>query len=92
MARAVTYITLYVKPPTSHYPSRPPSELVASFCLIAGGLMFMISARDMVVSIEENGLEAMAIFTVTMGLAGLIMAWEVCVYALKGWATRKERS
>lgn len=54
--------------------------------------MFMLSARDVVVSIEENGLDAMAVFTVTMGLAGLIMAWEVSVYAIKGWAVRREHA
>ncbi len=92
MARGVTYMILYLKPPSSHYPARPPSELIAAFCLIAGGLMFMMSAHDVVASIESNGLDAMAIFTVTMGLTGLIMAWEVVVYSIKGWAVRKERA
>lgn len=92
MARAATYITLYIKPPTSHFAGRPPSELVAAFCLMAGGIMFMISAHDVVTGIEMNGLDAMAVFTVTMGLTGLIMAWEVLLYAIKGWAVRKERA
>ncbi|RMZ82261.1 hypothetical protein DV738_g1905, partial [Chaetothyriales sp. CBS 135597] len=48
LSRAVTYITLYISPPTSVYPSRPPSELVASFCLISGGLVFMSSAADII--------------------------------------------
>jgi hypothetical protein len=43
LARAVTYITLYISPPTSLYPSRPPSELISAFCLISGGLIFMAS-------------------------------------------------
>ena len=92
MARAATYIILYVKPPTSHFPARPPSELVAAFCLTGGGLMFMISARDTVSSIEANGLDAMTIFTVTLGLSAAILAWEVVVFTLKGWAVRKERA
>ena len=92
MARAATYIILFVKPPTSHFPSRPPSELVAAFCLTAGGLMFMFSARDTVTAIETNGLDAMTIFTVTMGLSAMILAWEVVVFTLKGWAVRKERA
>ena len=91
VARAVTYITLYLKPPTSHFPSRPPSELVAAFCLTAGGFMFMMSATDGVWAIESNGLDAMTIFTVTMGLSGILLAWEVVVFAIKGWAVRKER-
>ena len=90
LARAATYLILYLKPPTSYFPSRPPTELVASFCLLSGGLLFMVSARDTVWAIESNGLEAMSIFTVTMGLTGLIMAWEVLVFSVKGWALRKE--
>ena len=90
MARAATYIILYIKPPTSHFPARPPSELVAAFCLTAGGLMFMFSARDTVQAIEGNGLDAMTIFTLTMGLSAAILAWAVVVFALKGWAVRKE--
>ena len=43
LARAVTYILLYINPPISILPSRPPSELVTSFCLISGGLVFMLS-------------------------------------------------
>jgi hypothetical protein len=92
MARGVTYVTMYLKPPTSHFPSRPPSELVTSFCLTAGGLMFMFSARDSVTAIESNGLDAMTIFTVTMGLSAVILAWEMVCFAVKGWAVRKERA
>lgn len=91
MARAVTYIMLYLKPPTSHHPSRPPSELVAAFCLTAGGILFMNSARDVVVTIESNGLDAMTIFTLTIGLTGVILAWELVCYTIKVWATRSEQ-
>ena len=45
LSRAVTYLTMYISPPTSVLPSRPPSELVSSFCLVAGGLIFMASVR-----------------------------------------------
>ena len=92
LARGATYIILYISPPASHFPARPPSELVAAFCLTAGGLMFMFSARDTVSSIEANGLDAMTIFTVTMGLSAAILAWEVVLFTLKGWAVRKERA
>ena len=43
LARALTYVILYLKPPKSVYPSRPPTELLASFGLIAGGIIFMAS-------------------------------------------------
>lgn len=92
MSRAVTYLMLYIKPPTSHYPSRPPSELVSAFCLTAGGILFMNSAHDSVRAIEENGLDAMTIFTLTIGLTGILLAWELVCFTIKGWAARKEQS
>nr|POE48787.1 putative membrane protein c3b8.06 [Quercus suber] len=91
LARGATYVIMYLSPPRSHFPSRPPTELVAAFCLTAGGLMFMMSAHDMVWAIESNGLDAMTIFTVTTGLTGMLMAWVVVVFAVKGWAVRNER-
>ena len=43
LARGVTYLMLYLKPPTSYLPARPPTEIIASFCLLSGGLIFMLS-------------------------------------------------
>lgn len=43
LARGVTYILTSVKPPTSHLPSRPPSEVIGAFCLISGGLILKLS-------------------------------------------------
>lgn len=91
IARAASYALLYISPPTSYFPSRPPTELVASFCLISGGMIFMGSATDTVRTIEQNGLDAMFLFTVAMGFTGLIMAWVAVVFATKGWALRRER-
>lgn len=51
----------------------------------------MNSAADSVRSIETNGLDAMTIFTITMGLTGIIMAWEMVCLAVKGWAQRREQ-
>lgn len=36
-------------------------------------------------------LDEMFMYTVTMGLVGLLMAWEVIVLAVKGWAVRREQ-
>ena len=90
LSRAVTYILLYISPPASHFPSRPPSELVTAFCSISGGLLFMASARDVVETLEYNDLDAMFVFTVMMGLTCLVMAWTTVLYAFKGWAFRRE--
>jgi hypothetical protein len=42
-ARGLTYLLTWLKPPRSIYPSRPPTELLTSFGLIAGGIIFMAS-------------------------------------------------
>jgi hypothetical protein len=92
LARTLTYITLYISPPTSYLPSRPPTELITSFCLIAGGITFMVSNKDTVAALEAYNLDAMFTFTVTMGLVALLMAWTVFLVAIKGWASRKENA
>jgi len=46
VARLLTYMIMYLKPPTSSTPSRPPTELLASFCFISGGILFMASVRS----------------------------------------------
>jgi purine-cytosine permease-like protein len=43
LARGATYVLLYIRPPTSYLPARPPTEVISSFCLISGGLIFMLS-------------------------------------------------
>ncbi|OBT68945.1 hypothetical protein VE03_01240 [Pseudogymnoascus sp. 23342-1-I1] len=90
-SRGLTYIIFYLSPPTSFLPSRPPSELITAFCLMAGGLVFMASSRDTVVSMEYNNLDAMFVFTVTMGLVSFLMAWIILVVAVKGWVLQKEK-
>lgn len=42
-ARAFTYVLVYLKPPRSVFPSRPPTELLTAFGLISGGIIFMAS-------------------------------------------------
>jgi hypothetical protein len=47
-ARGLTYVLIFLRPPTSVMPSRPPTELLASFALIAGGIIFMASVSAQV--------------------------------------------
>ena len=50
----------------------------------------MGSTKDIVRCVEERGLMAMFIFTVMMGFTAFLMAYEVLVLSLKGWAQRQE--
>ncbi|RAH74778.1 Ytp1 family protein [Aspergillus aculeatinus CBS 121060] len=90
LARGVTYLLMYLKPPTSYLPARPPTEIVASFCLISGGLVFMLSTRSVIQAMEYYDLDAMFVFTVTMGLTAFVMAFEILSIALKAWAVKRE--
>ncbi|KAL6705276.1 hypothetical protein ACN47E_007086 [Coniothyrium glycines] len=92
LARGLTYILLYLSPPTSLLPSRPPTEIVTAFCLISGGITFVLSNKDTVAVLESYHLDAMFVFTVTMGLTALLMAWTTAVIAIKGWALQRESS
>ena len=40
---------------------------------------------------EYNNLDAMFVFTVTMGLVSFLMAWIILTVAVKGWALQRER-
>lgn len=88
--RILTYIVMYISPATSFFPSRPPSELIASFCLISGGIVFMASTRDIIQLMEDNGLMAMFVFTIAVALTAFIMAWEIMVLSVKGLAELSE--
>ncbi|GAP85217.1 putative integral membrane protein [Rosellinia necatrix] len=89
-ARGFTYVLLYLKPPRSVLPSRPPTELLTAFGLISGGTIFMASSGDTIAGMIHYDLDAMFFYTVTMGLVGLLMAWIVLLLAFKGWAVRRE--
>ena len=89
LARGATYLLCFLKPPTSILPGRPPTEVVAAFCFIAGGVVFMVSARDSVTALEQNGLDAMFAFTIVCGVVAMLMAWELVVLSIKGWAVSR---
>jgi hypothetical protein len=55
-------------------------------------MIFMGSSTDAVSTIESNGLDAMFLFTIAMGLTALVMSWASICFALKGLAVRKEKA
>ncbi|OQE17785.1 hypothetical protein PENFLA_c023G03098 [Penicillium flavigenum] len=89
LARGMTYVLLYLKPPTSYLPARPPTEIVAAFCLISGGLIFMMSTRNVIEAMEYYELDAMFTFTVGLGFSAFIMAYEILAIAIKAWAAKR---
>ena len=88
--RFITYLVMFLKPPTSSVPSRPATELVTSFCLLCGGLVFMQSNTETVEAMIYRSLDGMFTLNVTVGITALIMAWIMVVYTIKAWASRRQ--
>ncbi|KAK7208165.1 hypothetical protein BZA70DRAFT_38307 [Myxozyma melibiosi] len=87
--RAITYITFFQSPPSSYLPSRPFTEVLTSFCLMAGGVIFVASSEQVVNAIIYYGLDSMFTMNIAVGSVALLMAWIMVLMALKGWAVRR---
>lgn len=93
--RMVTYTMLiltlqsYLSRKQMIEPSRPMSELIVSFCLICGGLIFMESCDPVVLLFEWYGFTSMFTLNVSLGLVTLLMGWEMLVFALKDVLKRR---
>lgn len=86
--RFVTYIMMWISPPRTSEPSRPHTELMVAFCLICGGMIFMQSSEDTVLGMMYRGLDSMFTLNVNVGVAALIMSYEMACLTLKNWAAR----
>jgi len=53
--RCLTYFFVWLAPPTSILPSRPPTEALASFFLACGGLVFMFSVEEVTIAAMRRG-------------------------------------
>jgi hypothetical protein len=51
---------------------------------------YTTQAHDTINTLELHDLDAMFMFTVSMGVITFLMAWIILVIAIKGWAIRKE--
>jgi hypothetical protein len=52
--------------------------------------MAMLQNRDTVQPMIDNGVNAMVVATVTMGITAMLMAWVMFLLAVKGWAEKRE--
>lgn len=89
LCRLGTYALMYLKPPQSVVPSRPFTELITSFCLICGGMVFVQSNSETVLAMMFRSLDGMFTLNVNVGIAALIMGWVMFVMAFKAWATKR---
>ncbi|GAV27801.1 hypothetical protein PMKS-001269 [Pichia membranifaciens] len=64
-------------------PSKPLTELVTSFCLLCGGLVFMESTDQIIEALAYRGLTPMFTINVSVGVISLAMAWIMFIFAVK---------
>ena len=61
--RWFTYFFLWLGPPQSVLPSRPPTEALGSFFLACGGLVFMFSTEEVTIAAMRRGRDGMLLNT-----------------------------
>ncbi|KAL4075983.1 hypothetical protein J3A83DRAFT_4357115 [Scleroderma citrinum] len=84
--RCFTYFFLWLNPPSSILPSRPPTEALGSFFLACGGLMFMLSTEEITLAAMRRGRDDMMMFlNVAVAITCFAFCWTLCVVALNGW-------
>ena len=84
--RCLTYFFLWLGPPRSILPSRPPTEALASFFLACGGLVFMFSTEEVTIAAMRQGHDDMMMFlNVAIAMTCLACCWTLSIVAFKGW-------
>ncbi|THH33652.1 hypothetical protein EUX98_g527 [Antrodiella citrinella] len=84
--RCLTYFFMWLGPPRSILPSRPPTEALASFFLACGGLVFMFSMEEVTIAAMRRGHDDMMMFlNVAVAVTCLAFCWTLGVVAFKGW-------
>lgn len=91
--RFLTYVLFLISPPNKSLtaPSRPLTELVCSFALMCGGLVFMESTDPVIYLFEYYGFTNMFTLNVSLGVITLLMGWEMAVFAIKDHLVSKTR-
>ncbi|OBA19243.1 hypothetical protein METBIDRAFT_46518 [Metschnikowia bicuspidata var. bicuspidata NRRL YB-4993] len=84
--RVVSYLYFLLKPLDGKAltkPAHPITEVLVSFCLLSGGMIFMESCDSVVYLLEYYGLTSMFTLNICLGIAALIMAWVMAVFYIK---------
>ncbi|GAA5925624.1 Tvs1p [Sporobolomyces koalae] len=88
--RFLTYFFLYLRPPASILPSRPPTEALASLFLTCGGVVFVLSTEQITfAAMRHHADDMMAFLNVTFALVCVIFFWIAVLFGLKGWALKR---
>ena len=84
--RCLTYFFLFLAPPSSPLPSRPPTEALAAFFLACGGLVFQSSTEEISLAAMRRGHDDVMMFlNVAVAITCFAFCWALCLVAFKGW-------
>ncbi|KIM90974.1 hypothetical protein PILCRDRAFT_58846 [Piloderma croceum F 1598] len=84
--RWLTYFFVWLGPPHSILPSRPPTEALSSFFLACGGLTFIFSTEEITFAAMRRGRDDVMLFmNLSVALTCFAFCWTFCVVAFKGW-------
>ncbi|KAG0679892.1 hypothetical protein C6P42_005388 [Pichia californica] len=73
-------------------PSKPLTELITSFCLLCGGMVFMESTDQVIEALAYRGLTPMFTINVSVGITSIIMAWIMFVLSMKDKIRARQQS
>ncbi|KAA1466252.1 hypothetical protein DENSPDRAFT_831039 [Dentipellis sp. KUC8613] len=91
--RCLTYFFVWLGPPRSILPSRPPTEALASFFLACGGLVFIFSDEEITLNAVRMGHDDVMMFlNLSVAITCLAMCWTVLVVGFKGWLKSRTHS
>ncbi|KAI8385050.1 uncharacterized protein BYT42DRAFT_564508 [Radiomyces spectabilis] len=88
--RFITYISLYRKSPKGTQPTRPPSELLGAFLLIAGSILFMASNSGTLTWLRRNQVDSMFMMNVCVALTSMTMCYVTGLMIIKAWSKKRE--
>jgi len=84
--RCLTYFFLWVAPPQSTLPSRPPTEALGSFFLACGGVSFIFSTEEVTIAAMRRGRDDIMLFAVAaVAITCVAFCWTISVVAFQGW-------
>ncbi|TFK29345.1 cytoplasmic protein [Coprinopsis marcescibilis] len=91
--RCFTYFFLWLSPPQSILPSRPPTEALCSFFLACGGLVFIFSTEEVTIAAMRRGRDDVMMFlNVAVATTCLAFCWTLCIVGLKGYLQSRKHS
>lgn len=75
--RLLTYLSIFARPDIMQdtTPSRPPTEALVAFSLVAGALVFMASSRDVVQSIEYYDVHTFFVVSLAAAASLCVIVW-----------------